>query len=214
MPAEPSNGQNRGGSVEPRLASGDYAVLVEQAPIMIWRAGTDGLCDYFNLRWLAFTGRSMEQEAGNGWAEGVHPEDLQRCLGIYLEHFHRAAAFEMEYRLRRHDGAWRWIFDRGVPMFGPGGGFAGFIGSCIDVTERVEAQQALAEVQAERIRTLHGLLPLCTVCGKVKNDTGYWELLESYISAHSEADFSHGLCPECYPVYVDKYMPEAKVRNG
>ncbi len=195
--------------MESRLGSAEYAVLVEQAPIMIWRAGTDGLCDYFNERWLAFTGRSMAQEAGNGWAEGVHPDDLQRCLDIYLGHFHRHATFEMEYRLRRADGAWRWIFDRGVAMYGPAGEFTGYIGSCIDVTERVAAQAALAEAQASRIRTLQGLLPICIICKKVKNDQGYWELLESYLREHSAADISHSLCPECLPAYMEKYMPNS-----
>ena len=195
---------------EPRLALEEYAVLVEQSPILIWRAGTDGLCDYFNQRWLEFTGRSMEQEYGNGWAEGVHPEDLQRCLEIYLDHFHRQAIFEMEYRLRRHDGAWRWIFDRGAPMYGADGEFAGFIGSCTDVTERVEAQAALAAAQAAQIRTLHGLLPICMFCKKIKNDQGYWEVLEHYIHEHSEADFSHGLCPDCFPTYLSRMTVEAK----
>jgi PAS domain S-box-containing protein len=194
-----------------RLTADEYAALVEQAPILIWRAGTDGLCDYFNQRWLEFTGRTMAQEAGNGWAEGVHPEDLQRCLEIYLDHFQRRLVFEMEYRLRRHDGVWRWIFDRGVPMHALNGEFAGYIGSCTDVTERVEAQQALAEAQAAQIRTLHGLLPICMICKKIKNDEGYWEGLDHYVRDHSDADFSHGLCPECYPDYVTRMKEEAKV---
>ena len=201
-------------TVAERLAPEEYAVLVEQAPIMIWRAGTDGLCDFFNLRWLEFTGRTMDQEAGNGWAEGVHTEDLQHCLDIYLDHFGRRQVFEMEYRLRRHDGAWRWIFDRGVPIFHPDGEFAGYIGSCTDVTERVEAQAALAEANAQKVRTLQGLLPICMMCKKVKNDRGYWGNLENYIREHSDADFSHGLCPECYPAYMEKNMAEARAMQG
>jgi PAS domain S-box-containing protein len=193
-----------------RLAPEEYAVLVEQAPILIWRAGPDGLCNYFNLRWLEFTGRSMEQEAGNGWAEGGDPEDLQRCLGIYLDPFERRQEFEMEYRLRRHDGAWRWIFDRGVPVFGADAAFTGYIGSCTDITEGVEARRALAEAQAQKIRTLQGLLPVCMLCKKVRNDRGYWENLEIYIREHSEADFSHGLCPECYPAYVAQNLAAAR----
>lgn len=192
-----------------RLLPAEYAILVEQAPIMIWRAGPDGLCDYFNLRWLAFTGRTMAQERGNGWAEGVHPEDFQACLETYLDHFGRRASFEMEYRLRRHDGAWRWIFDRGVPMYGAQGDFLGYIGSCVDVSERVEAQQALAAAQAAQIRTLHGLLPICMVCRKIKNDEGYWEGLENYVREHSDADFSHGLCPECFPAYLEQIQRES-----
>jgi len=194
----------------PRLAPQEYELLVEQAPILIWRARTDGLCDYFNQRWLDFTGRSMEEEFGNGWAGSVHPEDLQRCLDIYLDHFNHRAVFEMEYRLKRHDGAWRWIFDRGVPMFSQEGSFLGYIGSCVDVTERVEAQQTLAAAQDDRIRTLHGLLPICMLCKKIKNDQGYWEVLEQYIHEHSDADFSHGLCPECFPGYVSEMQAQAR----
>lgn len=193
-----------------RLTLGEYAALVEQAPILIWRADTTGQCDYFNERWLAFTGRTFEQEYGNGWTEGVHPEDLPRCLDIYLNHFNRRAAFEMEYRLRRHDGAWRWIYDRGTPMYGPEGLFAGFIGSCADVTERVEAQAALAEAQTSLIRTLHGLLPICMYCKKIKNDEGYWEVLETYVREHSDADFSHGICPDCYPRQMERIKAEAE----
>lgn len=109
--------------------------------MMIWRSDREASCDYFNETWLTFTGRSLEQELGGGWTEGVHPDDLDRCMSYYLEHFHRHEAFEMEYRLRRHDGVYRWIVDRGAP-FAAAGAFAGFIGSCVDVDERHEAQEA------------------------------------------------------------------------
>jgi PAS domain S-box-containing protein len=109
---------------------------------MIWRSGLHARCDYFNETWLAFTGRTLDQEKGDGWAEGVHPDDFERCVAHYLDHFHRREPFEMEYRLRRHDGAYRWIFDRGVPFADDAGAFAGFIGSCVDVDERRKAQDA------------------------------------------------------------------------
>jgi two-component system CheB/CheR fusion protein len=137
----------------PILPLEQYRLLVESSPVMIWRAGLDMKCDYFNETWLAFTGRTFEQELGDGWAEGVHPGDFDRCVGIYHDHFGRRAAFEMEYRLRRHDGAYRYIFDRGVPFFDAMGEFAGFIGSCVDVDERVRAQVML-EASAERDRNL------------------------------------------------------------
>jgi PAS domain S-box-containing protein len=124
------------------LTSTEYRLLVEHSPVMIWRSGLDASCDYFNERWLAFTGRTLEQEVGNGWAEGVHPDDFDRCLSHYLDHFQRRELFEMEYRLRRHDGVYRWIFDRGVPFSDDTGTFAGFIGSCVDVDERRRAQEA------------------------------------------------------------------------
>jgi PAS domain S-box-containing protein len=118
--------------------------VVEQAPIMIWRANTDAKCDYFNERWLTFTGRSMEDELGDGWAKGVHPEDLDRCLRTFLYAFGRRETFEMEYRLRRYDGEYRWILDTGTPVHDVGERFAGFVGSCVDVTDRVDARAALA----------------------------------------------------------------------
>jgi two-component system, OmpR family, sensor histidine kinase VicK len=119
----------------------EYGLLIENSPVMIWRSGLDASCDYFNDTWLSFTGRTLEQELGSGWTKGVHPDELDRCISHYLEHFHRREPFEMEYRLRRHDGVYRWIFDRGVP-FAVAGAFAGFIGSCVDIDERRKAQEA------------------------------------------------------------------------
>ena len=124
---------------------------------MIWRAGLDAKCDFFNETWLAFTGRTMEEEFGDGWAEGVHEDDLERCVGIYRDHFARRAAFEMEYRLRRHDGCYRYIFDRGVPFLDESGRFAGFIGSCVDVDERVRAQSLLEDRAARDRKVAEGL---------------------------------------------------------
>ena len=181
----------------PVLLPDEYRLLVEQAPIMIWRAGTDALCDYFNERWLAFRGRTMEQERGNGWAQGVHPEDFDRCLDIYLTSFAKRAVFEMEYRLLRYDNVYRWIFDRGVPVWDRDEKFLGYIGSCIDVTERVEAQEALRQAHEAEIHALKGLLPICSGCKKIRDDHGYWQQVEVYVSEHSEAEFTHGICPQC-----------------
>src|SRR5689334_1222521 len=133
------------------LGANEYRLLVEHSPVMIWRAGLDAKCDYFNETWLAFTGRTLAQESGDGWAEGVHPDDFQRCVAHYLDHFHRRAAFEMEYRLRRHDGEYRWIFDRGVPYTDDTGAFAGFIGSCVDVHERRVADDAQQQHNREQL---------------------------------------------------------------
>jgi len=180
-----------------KLSREEYKLLVEKAPIMIWRSTVTMECDYFNAIWLAFTGRSLEQEAGNGWAEGVHPDDFDRCLKIYTDHFARREVFEMEYRLRRFDGVYRWIFDRGVPYSDAEGNFKGYIGSCIDVTERIEAQEALKKAQESEIKKLRGFLPICSYCKKIRNDRNYWEQIESYISDHSDVQFSHGICPEC-----------------
>jgi PAS domain S-box-containing protein len=133
------------------LTSTEYRLLIEHSPVMLWRAGTDAKCDYFNDTWLAFTGRTMAQEMGDGWAEGVHPDDLGPCVAHYLDHFQRRQPFEMEYRLRRKDGVFRWIFDRGVPYTDDSGAFAGFIGSCVDVDERRQAQIAQQEHSQEQL---------------------------------------------------------------
>ncbi|MBK9263688.1 MAG: PAS domain-containing sensor histidine kinase [Polyangiaceae bacterium] len=117
--------------------------MADVAPVLLWMSGTDGLCTFFNQTWLRFTGRSLEDEWGVGWAEGVHFEDLQKCLDTYMDAFNARRPFEVEYRLRRHDGEYRWILDRGTPRYGPGGMFAGFIGSCVDITELKELQQEL-----------------------------------------------------------------------
>ena len=186
------------------LTLSEYQALIEQAPILIWRANTEALCDYFNDRWLAFRGRTMEQEYGNGWAEGVHPEDFDRCLKIFSDSFNKREVFEMEYRLMRHDGVYRWIFDRGVPYQEDKGGFAGYIGSCIDVTQRIEAQEALKFKLENELRVLKGIIPICMHCKGIRDDTGYWSQLEKFISEHSEVQFSHSICDKC----LKKYYPE------
>jgi hypothetical protein len=127
----------------------------------------------------------------------VHPDDFQRCLDIFLTAFHRREIFEMEYRLRRHDGAYRWLFDRGVPFVGADGAFAGYIGSCTDVTERVEAQDALKRGQDAELQQLRGLLPICASCKNVRDDRGYWQQIEVYVRDRSDATFSHSICPSC-----------------
>jgi len=123
-----------------------FRLVANTAPVMIWSSGPDQLCDYFNQTWLKFTGRSLLAELGNGWAEGVHPEDVKACMSTYTKSFHARQPFEMEYRLRRHDGVYRWICDAAVPRFNENGSFAGYIGSCTDITDRKLAEGVLSTV--------------------------------------------------------------------
>jgi PAS domain S-box-containing protein len=123
-----------------------FRLVADTAPVKIWMSGTDKLCTYVNKRWLDFRGRSLDAELGNGWAQGLHPDDVDRCLETYHTHFEARIPFKMEYRLLRHDGEYRWVIDSGVPRFNGDGRFAGYIGSVIDVTERKTAEEALGSI--------------------------------------------------------------------
>ncbi|HEY9724939.1 MAG TPA: PAS domain S-box protein [Chroococcales cyanobacterium] len=120
--------------------------MADTAPVLIWMSGTDKLCNYFNQPWLDFTGRTMEQELGNGWAEGVHPDDLPYCLDTYVNAFEARRDFQREYRLRRCDGEYRWVFGTGIPRFTPEGSFLGYIGSCIDISDRYQAEAEIRQL--------------------------------------------------------------------
>jgi PAS domain S-box-containing protein len=136
-----------------RVSQERFRILADTAPVLIWMSGTDKLCTFFNKPWLDFTGRSMEQELGNGWTQSVHPEDYDRCLTTYTQSFEARKPFKVEYRLRRHDGEYRWILDHGVPRFSHSRKFLGYIGSCMDITERKEAEverEALVREQVAR----------------------------------------------------------------
>jgi len=118
-----------------------FRVVTEASPVLVWMAGTDKLCFYFNKRWLEFVGRTLEQEAGNGWVENVHPDDFDRCLQVYTSCFDTRVSFQMEYRLRHHSGQYRWILDCGVPRYTPEGIFEGYVGGCLDIHDKKEAAE-------------------------------------------------------------------------
>lgn len=136
------------------VAELEFRELADFAPVMIWHAGPDALCDWFNKPWLDYTGRSMREELGFGWAEGVHPDDYDRCVDVYTTAFGRRERFQMEYRLRRHDGQYRWLLDTGAPYYRDRT-FAGYFGSCVDVTASHaarETQQVLIDELNHRVR--------------------------------------------------------------
>jgi len=125
--------------------------MADTAPVLIWIAEADKLCTYFNKPWLDFTGRSIDLERGNGWSEGVHPAELSKCMDTYTRAFDRREEFRMEYRLRRHDGEYRWILDIGVPRFNEDQSFIGYIGIGIDVTERKQAEETISSMNRRLI---------------------------------------------------------------
>jgi PAS domain S-box-containing protein len=127
-----------------RASEQRFRLVADAAPAMIWMSGVDKLCTWFNKPWLAFTGRTMEQEIGDGWSENLHAADRDQCLNTYTTAFDARQPFSMEYRLRRHDGEYRWLLDNGVPHFGPSGEFSGYVGSCVDITERKQAEESVA----------------------------------------------------------------------
>ncbi|WP_082902562.1 PAS domain-containing sensor histidine kinase [Paraburkholderia ginsengiterrae] len=124
-----------------RESEARFRAMADTAPVMIWMSDPARLCTFFNKPWLDFTGRTLEQEMGNGWSEGVHPDDLGQCLDVYVTSFDARKNFTMEYRLRRRDGEYCWILDTGVPRLDDRGAFLGYIGSCIDITDRRQAEE-------------------------------------------------------------------------
>ena len=154
-----------------RESEARFRTVADAAPVLIWMSGIDKLYTFFNKPWLEFTGRSLEQELGNGWAEGVHPDDLQKCLKIYTEAFDARKAFVMQYRLRRYDGEYRWISDQGVARYDSNGKFSGYIGSCVDITDLINKDEALREFE-ERVvlaaeATNHGVWELDTATNEL-----------------------------------------------
>ncbi|KAB8319271.1 PAS domain S-box protein [Tolypothrix campylonemoides VB511288] len=157
-----------------------FQAMAENAPVMIWVCGWDTLRTYFNSGWLEFTGRTIEQEQGNGWTQGVHPEDIEHCLETYITAFDAKEPFVMEYRLKRFDGEYRWILDKGTPRWNPDRSFAGYIGSCIDISDRKEVEIALQQ-RAEELTRMNTILAQTTTLLKKRND----ELDQfAYVASH------------------------------
>jgi two-component system, cell cycle sensor histidine kinase and response regulator CckA len=141
-----------------RESEARFRAMADSSPMMIWTTGPDARCDFVNRSWLAFTGRTLGEELGQGWAALIHPDDQARALGTFKAAFAARQPFEMEYRLRRHDGEYRWVCDLGAPRFGADGSFVGYVGSGIDLTERRRAEEAL-RAQREELRRIIDTTP-------------------------------------------------------
>ena len=147
-----------------------FRLAVNSAPVMLWMSDADKVCTFFNKGWLDYTGRDVDQKIENGWAERIHPDDSGRCLETYVEAFDDRREFMMEYRMRRHDGQYRWVLNHAAPHFnsdetdGAAETLAGYIGACVDINERKEHEETLRaseefsrsvlECSADRIEAL------------------------------------------------------------
>ena len=198
-------------SVEQALRESDqrFRLVADSAPVLIWMSGPDKLCTWFNQRWLDFVGRTMEQELGDGWAENVHAEDFDACLNNYSSAFDARHPFSMEYRLRRHDGTYRWVLDEGVPRFSPTGDFAGYIGSCIDVTERKRVEQALRDSAARMTAIVDTAIDAILVIdetGVIDSVNPATEGLFDYAAGEMVGRNIKMLMPERYAAEHDSYI--------
>ena len=151
QPPPPSRSARRGESAD------HFRLMAEHAPVMIWLAAPDRKYVYVNQPWLEFTGHALDRELGLGWTEGIHPEDRAAFLDTYARAFSARTPFDAEFRLRRHDGQYRWVVDRGVPLV-EGEKLVGFVGSCVDLTDRMLAEQA-ARKREEDFKTLAENIP-------------------------------------------------------
>ncbi len=154
--------------------------MADTAPVMIWISDLGRHCTFFNKPWLDFTGRTMEQEVGGGWTEGMHPDDLDRCRAIYSSSFDSRRSFQMEYRLRCAGGEYRWLLNNGTPQY-RGGDFVGFIGSCIDITEQKLIEERLRASEAQ-LKDAQRLAKVGNWERHVNGDTIHWseEMLRIY----------------------------------
>ena len=183
-----------------------YRTLADSSPALIWASGTDKLCNYFNQPWLRFTGRTLEQEMGNGWAEGMHPDDFVQCLATYTGAFDRREPFSMEYRLRRHDGEFRWVRDDGCPRYDSKGEFIGYLGYVMDITDRRRAEDALLKSERD-LKEAQRLAQIGSWDWDAATDTITWS--DEYYRIYG---FDPAQRPPGYVDHLKAYTPESAAR--
>ncbi len=136
-----------------------FTIMAENVPAMIWMSGNDKFTDYFNTTWLEYTGRTLEQESNEGWLENVHPDDVQKCISQYQYYYKKQKGFYMEYRLKRHDGHYRWIADNSAPRFSADGKFAGFISACLDIDDQKNSSEKIQQSEL-MLNTISNVSPV------------------------------------------------------
>lgn len=188
--------------------------MADTAPVLIWVAGPDKLCTFFNKVWLEFTGRSIEQELGEGWTQGVHPDDFDRCIATYSASFDARRRFRMEYRLRRADGEYRWILDDGTPRFTSGGIFAGYMGSCVDITEKRCAEEERQKFVSLADRSLE-FIGMCDLDFKpfYVNSAGMRLVGLENLEGACRIKVQDWFFPEDQPFITNEFFPRA-LREG
>jgi PAS domain S-box-containing protein len=169
-----------------------FRLTADAAPVMIWKSDIDKLCTWFNRPWLDFVGRTMEHELGNGWTQNVHPDDFDRCLKTYVDAFDARQTFTMVYKLRRNDGEYRWVLDNGIPLWEPAGEFAGYIGTCIDITENKRAEQKQGVLIAELDHRVKNVLATVATIAKRTSErssstSGFIDTLDRRIQSMADA---------------------------
>ncbi len=177
--------------------------LIDAVPAAFFLTNAQGECVLVNDHWFGLTGLGVEESMGLGWLGAIHPDDRLR-IAAQLGHPDRVGQpLEERYRLQRPDGSVAWVRTNAVPLIDPDGTLTGYAGFSIDITATVDATAALQRAHDEltaslaALRTLRGLIPICATCKRIRDDDGAWNRLEEYISAHTDAEFSHGICPEC-----------------
>lgn len=166
-----------------------YRTLADSGQALVWTSGVDGACDYFNKPWLEFTGRSLQQECGDGWTESVHNDDLTGCMETYISAFGAREPFAMTYRMRRHDGEYRWILDNGTPRYDSHNGFLGYIGHCLDITERIRAEETMRESEARYRAVTESANDAIITADSAGNIVG-WNYGAQRIFGYTEAEIS------------------------
>ena len=212
-----------------RESEARFRTMADTAPVMSWMSGEDKLCIFLSKGWLDFTGRTLDQELGSGWTEGVHPDDLARCLKTYTNAFNARREFTMEYHLRRHDGEYRWLLCQGVPRVGPDAAFRGYIGTAIDITERKRSAEAL-EKERSFLRQLLDIDPnfifakdregRFTLANKAVADA-YGTTVENLIgktdadfnSNRDEIEFFQRLDLEVIDTLQERFIPEERLTD-